>query len=94
MTIIAAQTRYIISYHIISGNTCLNYFTRLAVFMDAVHVLQTVLYLNILLPQHAPHPDTVTYVARVNKFKYSHVSHVKMNIVKRDTYLPNTIIRF
>ena len=28
---------------------------------------------------------TITYVARVNKFKYSHVSRVKMNIVIRDT---------
>jgi len=61
---------------------------RLTVFMDAVHVFQAVLYFSTLLPQHAPHPDTITYLPRVNKFKYPHVSRVKMNIVKRDTYLP------
>jgi hypothetical protein len=62
--------------------------------MDAVHVLQDELYFSTPLPQHAPHPGTVIYVARVNKLKYSHVSRGKMNIVKRDTYLPTTIIRF
>lgn len=45
--------------------------------MEAVHVLQAVLYFSIFLPQHAPHPGTVTYVVRVNKFRYSHVSQVK-----------------
>lgn len=56
--------------------------------MDAVRVFQAVLYYITLLPQHAPHPGTITYVPGVDKFKYSHVSRVKMSIVKRDTYLP------
>jgi hypothetical protein len=85
------QHKPVISYH--QRQHSLNYFTRLTVFMDAVHVFQAVLYYITLLPQHAPHPGTITYVTGVDKFKYSHVSRVKMSIVKRDTYHKNHVLK-
>jgi hypothetical protein len=86
MTVTAAQTTYFISL----AATQFNLFTRLMVFMDAVHVFQDALYNSTLLPQHALHPRTITYIPRVNKFKHSHLFRVKMNVVKSDNYLPAT----
>lgn len=86
-TITAAQTRYFIS----SVET----WSKLFHASDVVHGRSTRISSRIVSQYSSGSTSgTITYVARVNKFKYSHVSRVKMKLVIRDTYLLTTIIRF